>query len=155
MNQPDVKFDVTWRRTWDGMWFFPLSYHIVDGEGAPEAPPHTHTHKHLGVSCVIAKRLEIARWNLMTFKGHSLLTFCYFLGTRSGQVTCPSSKKVCKHAMATVRVGSVWILQDCMRSSVPIACVWEFSSWLRKVRLYAWPLYYKHMGKYRNVSRFA
>ena len=42
-----------------------------------------------GLPCAIAKQLEIPSRTFLTFKGHSLLTFCefFFFGTRLGQVT--------------------------------------------------------------------
>ena len=39
-----------------------------------------------GFLCAIAKWLEIANWNFLTFKGDLLPTFCETFGTRSGQV---------------------------------------------------------------------
>ena len=91
---------------------------IVGGEGASEAP--------IRFSCAIAKQLMIENWNFLSFNGHSSWTFWEKIAQvqlRSpGQVSWPSFKKVRIHAMATVNVGSVWNLQNCLVSSITIKC---------------------------------
>ena len=115
----DLELNVAWRGTqWLLTWVVGAIWYInpILGGGRLQNPPPS------GFSCAIAKRLEKAGWNFLTFKGHSLPTFCEIFGTMAGQASWPSFRKVCNHAMATVHVGSVWNLQDYMRSSVPIKC---------------------------------
>ena len=56
------------------------SLNVILGGGISEAQPPS------GFSSAIAKRLEIASWNVLNFNGHSLPTFCEFFGARSCQV---------------------------------------------------------------------
>ena len=51
-------------------------------------------------------------------RGHSVKFLAQGQVRSPCHVTWPFFKKVCNHVMATVSVGSVWNLQDCVRPSV-------------------------------------